>query len=48
MNNTIDAQAVLAQMRALTAQARGLDMPRAANAVNPLGRRHVRRSVSAT
>ncbi len=36
MNNTIDAQAVLAQMRALTAQARGLEMPRAANAINPI------------
>ena len=35
MNNTIDAQAVLAQMRALTAQARGLEMPRSANAINP-------------
>lgn len=35
MNNTIDAQAVLAQMRALTAQARGLELTRAANAVNP-------------
>lgn len=36
MNNTIDAQAVLAQMRALTAQARGLEMPRAASAINPM------------
>jgi len=35
MNNTIDAQAVLAQMRVLTAQARGLEMPHAANAINP-------------
>ena len=34
MNNTIDAQAVLAQMRALTAQARGLEMPRAPGAIN--------------
>lgn len=32
MNNTIDAQAVLAQMRALTAQARGLEMPQAVSA----------------
>lgn len=29
MSNTIDAQAVLAQMRALSAQARGLQMPSA-------------------
>ncbi len=35
MNNTIDAQAVLAQMRALTAQARGLEMSQAASAINP-------------
>jgi flagellar hook-basal body complex protein FliE len=36
MNNTIDAQAVLAQMRALTAQARGLELPRAVSDANPL------------
>lgn len=34
-SNTIDAQAVLAQMRLLAAQARGVDMARAAQPVNP-------------
>lgn len=37
MNNTIDAQAVLAQMRALTAQARGLEMPQAVSAGHAVG-----------
>ena len=34
MSNTIDAQAVLAQMRALSAQARGLQMPSAVAAAS--------------
>ena len=37
MNNTIDAQAVLAQMRTLTAQARALEMPQAVSAGHAVG-----------